>query len=147
MQSIAPMLALFVAGLLTAVQTPTNAHVGKVSGSFVLTALLSATLSLAAAVIAYGVTRPKLNPDWTIDMPGWAWVGGIYGAIIIALSAYATPKTGAGSGLVVVVAAQIGLGIILDHFGLLGLDTHPATWLRWGGLAVMVGGALMVAKG
>ena len=62
-------------------------------------------------------------------------------------SAWATPKLGAGTTLVVIVASQVALGVALDHFGLLGLKVHAASWLRVTGVAVVAVGALLVSLG
>jgi transporter family-2 protein len=75
------------------------------------------------------------------------WLGGVYGALVVFAGAWATPKLGAGSVLVLMVAAQITVGVVLDHFGVLGLKTHPIGALRAVGVLVVVAGALMVQRG
>lgn len=63
----------------------------------------------------------------------------------IALAAWATPKLGAGPALVAALLAQTALGLALDHYGVLGLERSPVTWLKVTGLVVMLGGAGLIA--
>lgn len=142
-----PFFAVFLTGLGIAVETPLNGALTKSAGSAVWAAWVS---FLAGAAVLTGVLlvmRPRLTDGALAATPWWAWTGGLYGAVVVALSAWATPKLGAGTALVVIVAAQVALGVTLDHFGVLGLERHPAGWLRAGGVAVVVLGALMVSRG
>ena len=147
MSLLAPLFVVMLAGVGIALETPTNAMLAKASSSAMLASLVS--FILGGAVLALGVLilRPKGAPGWTTTTPWWAWVGGAYGAVAVLASAWATPKLGAGATLVIIVATQVGLGVALDNFGALGLEPHPAGWLRLLGLGVVVAGAAMVAAG
>ena len=147
MQIVFALLAVFLTGTGVALETPTNALLTKSAGSVLWASLISFLVGAAMLSVALLVTRPKLPVGWLGATPWYAWVGGLYGAVVVALSAWATPKLGAGTALVVIVASQVGLGVVLDHFGLLGLQTHPASWLRGAGVVVVVAGAAMIAKG
>ncbi|MBE7219111.1 MAG: DMT family transporter [Caulobacteraceae bacterium] len=140
-------LAVLVAGACAALEAPSNAYVTKVAGSPLWGGLAAALTGLAAVLVALAVARPRLAPDWLSAPPAYVWLGGVYGALLVVLSAWGTRKLGAGAALVVMVAAQVGLGIVLDHFGLIGLKTHPASWLRIAGAAVVIAGAVMVSVG
>ena len=147
MQIVFALLAVFLTGTGVALETPTNALLTKSAGSVLWASLISFLVGAAVLSAALLVMRPKLPVGWLGATPWYAWVGGLYGAVVVALSAWATPKLGAGTALVVIVASQVGLGVVLDHFGLLGLQTHPAGWLRGAGVVVVVAGAAMIAKG
>ena len=147
LQTLLPILAVVLVGVGIAVETPTNALLGKTSGSVLFASLASFLLGAAALGLALAVKRPQLAQGWATQTPWYAWTGGLYGAFVVAASAWATPKLGAGTTLVVIVAAQVALGVALDHFGVLGLEPHPASWLRLAGVAVVVAGALMVSLG
>ncbi len=147
LQVALPFAAVVLVGLGIAVETPTNAFLTRTSSSALWAALVSFLVGAAILLVAYGVTRPKLADGWAAHTPWWAWTGGAYGAVLVLLSAWATPKLGAGTTLVVIVASQVALGVALDHWGALGLERHPAGWLRMAGVAMVAGGALMVARG
>ena len=147
MQIVLALLAVFLTGVGVAIETPTNALLTKSAGSVLWASLISFLVGAAVLAGTLLVLRPKLPGGWVAATPWYAWVGGLYGAVVVALSAWATPKLGAGTTLVVIIASQCGLGVLLDHFGLLGLEHHPAGWLRAAGVAVVAVGALMIARG
>ena len=55
----------------------------------------------------------------------WAWTGGLCGAFVLTATTAVTPRLGAATMIAVVVAGQVLASLALDHFGLLGLATHP----------------------
>ncbi len=147
MQIALALLAVLLTGVGVAVETPTNALLSKTAGSVLWATLISFLVGAATVAAALAVARPRLPQGWAAATPWYAWAGGLYGAGVVALSAWATPKLGAGTTLVVIIAAQTALGVALDHFGALGLQPHPASWLRAGGVALVIAGAAMIARG
>ena len=147
LQTLLPLLAVLMVGVGIAVETPTNALLGRSSGSVLWASMISFVIGAAVLGLALLVSRPQLTAGWMGRTPWYAWVGGLYGAVLVLASAWATPKLGAGTTLVVIVASQVALGVALDHVGALGLSPHPASWLRLAGVAVVAAGALMVARG
>lgn len=146
-QTVLPFLAVLLVGVGIAIETPTNAFLGKSSGSVLIASLISFVVGTAVLGAAALVRRPQLSPGWLGQTPWWAWTGGLYGAFVVLASAWATPKLGAGTTLVVIVASQVAVGVVLDHFGLLGLKPHAVSWLRVAGVMVVAAGALMVSLG
>ena len=143
---IAFIAVLFV-GFSVALETPTNALLGKTGGSFLQASLISFVVGAIVLGIITLVVRPRGPDGWVQATPWYAWTGGFYGAFIVVASAWATPKLGAGTTLVAMVAAQVLLGVILDHFGVLGLPHHTASWVRIGGIILVAAGAALVARG
>lgn len=147
LQTLLPFVAVVLVGVGIAVQTPTNALLGKASGSVLFATLASFLLGTVALGIAVAAKRPQLAQGWATQTPWYVWLGGLYGALLVLASTWATPKLGAGTALVVIVASQVALGVALDHFGALGLAPHPASWMRLLGVAAVVAGALLVGRG
>lgn len=147
MQVALALLAVVLTGIGIAVETPTNALLTKSAGSVLWASLISFLVGASVLGVAIAVTRPRLPEGWVGATPWYAWVGGLYGAAVVAASAWATPRLGAGTTLVVIVASQLALGVVLDHFGVLGLERHPAGALRLAGVAVVGLGAVLVARG
>ena len=146
-QLILPFLAVVLVGIGVALETPTNALLGRSSGSVLWASLISFAAGTVVLALGALILRPKLSGGWMGATPWYAWIGGVYGVAVAAASTWATPKLGAGTTLVVIVAAQVALGVVLDNFGLLGLEAHPASALRLAGIAVVTVGALLVALG
>ena len=109
--ALLPLIAVLLAGIGIAVQAPTNAALAKTSGSVVLAALVSflvGALLLAAAWAAFDRTAPAALKG----TPGWAWLGGVYGAGFVAAMAYAAPAmaNAAPNGSTSATAIETGIG-------------------------------------
>ena len=61
---------------------------------------------------------------------------GFYVASVIVL----TPRLGVATMIGLAIAGQIGLSVVLDHFGLLGLPHHPVSLPRLIGVGLLVAG-------
>lgn len=61
----------------------------------------------------------------------WLYLtGGLYGVLIVSVLLILTPKLGIANTLISMMAGQVIISVVLDHFGLLGLDVRPATIWR-----------------
>ena len=147
MQMLFPFLAVILVGLGIAIETPTNALLMKTTSSMLWASFISFLVGAAVLAVALVVTRARLQAGWISQPPWYGFIGGLYGAGVVAASAWATPKLGAGTTLVVIVAAQVALGVVLDQLGVLGLAHHPLSWLRIAGVAVVTAGAVMISLG
>jgi bacterial/archaeal transporter family-2 protein len=140
------VLAL-IAGFLMAVQAPTNAILGKASGSPVVAAFISfvvGTLALGAMVAA---TSGRLFAPELKAVPWYAWLGGLYGAFFVAIAAFGAPKIGVGPLLTAAIGGQLIGAIVLDHFGMLGLTRQPVSMEKLAGVALVLFGAWLVRRG
>ncbi len=146
MDKALPVLAVLAAGLLIALQGPTNGMVSKATAAPLFAVFLSFSTGFAA--LALGMLVLSVRPSYgaLAALPWYAWLGGLYGAVVVFCTAWATPKLGAGPSLVAALLAQTVLGITLDHLGVMGLDRQPITPLRVGGVLVMLVGAGMIAS-
>lgn len=145
MKMILPVLGILCAGLLTAFEGATNGWLSKSAGSLYFAMTVAFATSAVLLICAAPFVPWRLHWGEMRALPWYAWTGGLYVLTTIALAAWATPKLGAGPALVAALLAQTALGLALDHFGVLGLDRSPITWLKIGGLTVMLAGAAMIA--
>ena len=121
-------LLVLLAGGMIALQAPTNVMLAKTGGSPVLAALISfavGTAALFAVWLASG-NRPGVAPFGAL--PWYAWIGGVYGAVYVAIAAYAAPRLGLASLITIGIAGQILMALWLDHVGALGLMRHACGW-------------------
>lgn len=142
-----PLALALIAGFFMAVQAPTNAILGKASGSAVVAAFLSfliGTIALGAAVAANSgrLFAPELRA-----VPWYAWLGGLYGAFFVAMAAFGAPRIGVGPLLTAAIAGQLVGAILLDHYGLLGLARQPVSIEKMLGVALVLIGAWLVRRG
>jgi len=146
MGALLPIILVLLAGVGLAVQPPTNAALARASGSVVLAALTSFAVGTAALLVAWiAVDRTPVRA--LASAPGWAWMGGLYGAGFVAVLAYAAPRLGIAAALTLAIASQLMAALAVDHFALLGQPRAPVTLMRATGTVLVIGGALLVRRG
>ena len=141
-----PMLLVLCAGGMIALQAPTNAMLSRAGGSPVLAALISfavGTLTLLAVWLASS-NRPKAAAF--AGLPPYAWLGGLYGAIYVAVAAYAAPKIGLATLITIGIAGQIAMALLLDHVGAFGLQRDPISLGRIAGALLVIAGVVLVRR-
>ena len=139
------LLAL-LAGALQALQTAINAQLGKQIGNPVLSACVSGLLGgfLIAAYLLFSKNILPKGAAATLQIPWWMWTGGVLGAAYLTSLVLATPKLGTGTVMALAIAVQVTVAVALDHFALLGLEPHPASWPRILGVLCFVVGAFLI---
>jgi bacterial/archaeal transporter family-2 protein len=75
-----------------------------------------------------------------------AWLGGIFGAVYAMVTVILARHVGAATLIALVVTGQLLCSVLLDHFGVLGFDTRPATLWRVAGCGLMVSGFFLIWK-
>ncbi|QPF87751.1 DMT family transporter [Bradyrhizobium genosp. L] len=133
------------AGISVAVQQVLNGNLRAALNSPAWAGLVSYLGGLVMMVIVLIATREPV-PSWKLvsAVPWWAWSGGILGGVFILLMILLLPSLGAATLLALVVAGQMIAGIAMDHFGFFGLPAHPVSPLRLIGIALVIGGVLLI---
>ena len=78
-------------------------------------------------------------------MPWWAPLGGVIGAFAVVAGLMFVSTVGAGAFAGMTITANILMSLVIDQFGLFGMDVHPLSLWRIVGGALMVGGIALVA--
>ncbi|MFN3558996.1 MAG: DMT family transporter [Brevundimonas sp.] len=140
------MIAVVLAGGATALQAPTNAKMMGAVGSPVNAAFVSFAVGTAALGILAVILQAKPDMVAARNLPWYAWVGGLYGAIFVVAAAWGVPRLGVALTITLMVAGQLLIGLILDHFGAFGAPAHPMNLGRVAGVALVIAGVLMVRR-
>ena len=144
---IGQLLLVFVAGGVVALQAPTNGMLARAGGSPVLAALVSFAVGMAVliAILLAGGQRWTAQPFFAL--PWYAWLGGIYGALYVAVAAYAAPRVGLGVFVTIGIAGQLLVAVWLDHHGALGVPRAPINIGRLAGIGLVFIGVFLVRRG
>ncbi len=141
------ILAVIIGGALTALQGPTNARLAEAVGSPVNAALVSFAVGTVALMVLAATLQVRPDMAATRALPSAAWLGGFYGAVFVVAATFAIPRLGVATTIVLMVTGQMLLSLVLDHFGFMGVAKQPITPTRLAGVAMLVGGVLLVRKG
>lgn len=143
--SLWPVGLALLAGAGLPFQAAGNAAVGRALGHpfwGALTSLMISTLVILPMLGAQRASAPAVGS--ALQGPWWLWIGGVVGAIYVGGAAAVTPKLGAGGFLACVVAGQMVVAMLVDHFGLMGIEAKPVNLVRLAGVGLILGGVLLV---
>lgn len=138
---------VLLAGVANAVQAGQNGALAKSFGGS-LSAGLVVAAGTASCMLLVGLASGKLTLPTTaqlLDTPWWAWFGGVLGGGIVVAQLLVARQIGAAPFLGMLVTAGVVASILLDHFGWVGFERHPATLWRIVGGLLMIGGVALVA--
>ena len=146
MNYILTTLAFFLGGLLP-IQVGVNAELAKYINSPILAALVSFLVGgvcLVLGALIFKAPLPTLNQVTSI--PTLLWGGGMIGAAVVLGSILAGPKIGALALVSLLLAGQLVVSILIDHYGWLGFPIQKMNIQRFLGILLLVGGFLLARK-
>jgi bacterial/archaeal transporter family-2 protein len=141
-----PLSLAVIAGILIAIQAPTNALLGKASGSPVVAAFISFVVGTVALGAMVAASSGRLFAPELKSVPWYGWIGGLYGAFFVAMAAFAAPRIGVATLLTAAIGGQVLAALVLDHYGLLGLGRQPINVERVAGALLVLVGAVLVRR-
>ena len=141
------LLLAVAAGISIVVQQALNANLRTALGSAVWSGFTSYFIGLVCmALLALALGDPIPPTAVLARIPWWAWSGGLFGAIFIALAILLVPKLGAATFIALLVAGQMLASVTLDHFGWLGLAQRPLDVTRVIGVFLLIGGVVLIRR-
>ena len=133
------------AGVSVATQQVLNGSLRTALGSPAWAGLASYAGGLVTMIVAVIALREGV-PSWktVVDVPWYAWSGGVFGGAFILLAILLLPTLGAATLFALVIAGQVLAAITLDHFGAFGLTPHPIGTARLVGAALLIAGVFLI---
>lgn len=149
MLQILPLAAFVIftigAGVSFVMQQAVNADLRTSIGSAAWAGFISylgGTLCMLVLAVALRETLPSAESiaksNW------WAWSGGLFGAIYIAVSILLLPRLGAATFVALLIAGQMLGSLAFDHFGLFGVPQHSVNFFRMLGAVLLIAGVVLV---
>ena len=80
------------------------------------------------------------------DVPWYTLSAGVLGLVIIAALSFSIPRVGMAPTVTLIVAGQLVLAAILDHFGWLGAASRPIDMQRVIGILVVFVGVWLIVR-
>ncbi len=146
MQYIYFILA-FLCGAIYPIQGSLNGKLLTVTGNSIITAIISFLAGLAG-LIAFGFIN---KTPWQAILaaksaPWYTFTGGILGAFYVATVVIVLPRLGMAMTFSLIVAGQIVLSVIMDHYGLLGNPIRQISIGRLIGLFLLLIAVILIRK-
>ena len=73
-------------------------------------------------------------------------IGGLLGAFFVAATVTLVPRLGVAMTFSLIVAGQMIVTLIIDHYGLLGVPVKEVNLARIAGIVLIAGGVVLIRK-
>ena len=145
MQSIIVIILIGLAGgVAVGIQAPLSSMISQRLGVLesVIIVHMGGALVALIPLLFYG--GGKLGQWRTV--PWYALCAGVFGLIVIFSMSYMIPRIGVATALIILLAGQLFIGTVLDHYGFLGAMERHLDITRLIGLAVVLLGVWLSVK-
>ena len=139
------LLLTAAAGGLIALQAPINAGLGKSTGGLPAALVSFAVGSVALAVIVV-LSGKAGGLSSTFDVSWYYLLGGLLGAVYVANALIAVTAIGAGGVAAATVTGQLTFSVLIDRFGLFGLDQVALSPERVAGVVLLLAGTVLIVR-
>jgi transporter family-2 protein len=140
------ILVAFVCGAVLPIQAALNTRLGKVIESPAYASMISFLVGLVGIIIYILVTQQSVSMAGLKTVPVYLYTGGLLGAFFVTMIILVFPRIGPALTFGLVVGGQMILSVILDHYKILVAEAHPINGLRLLGIALIVGGVIIIRK-
>ena len=141
------LLLALVAGAMMPTQAAINSKLAGYVASPISAAFISFLVGTAGLFVYLLATGTSLNSLVNIkDAPPVAWIGGLLGAFFVASTVILAPRIGVAMTFSLIVAGQMLITLVLDHFGFLGLPVKEISLPRVGGILLIVAGVAIIRR-
>ncbi|MFT5226283.1 MAG: transporter family-2 protein [Polaribacter sp.] len=138
-----------LAGAMLPVQGVVNSQLGKSLDNVVLATLVSFIVGALTLLLVF-LYRSSGSVSTSLlglkEAPPLLFVGGVLGAIYVTAVAALIPKVGVANTMIAVILGQVLLSLLLDHYGVLGVEVREIGWPRIVGASLVLLGLVLVVK-
>ncbi len=138
------IVLMVIGGAAVAIQPTLNARLAEKTGflqaatiSFAVGTLVLLLISLSSG---QGSFRRIPDADW------WQLTGGLFGAFFVTMTILGVPRIGTTAVLALTIVSQLTAGLVMDHYGLLGMRVIPIDFKRICGVALLLAGVFLIFR-
>ena len=145
MESILLIILIGLAGgIAVGLQSPLASLISQRLGLFESVFIVHLGGAIIALIPLLILGGGKLS-QWR-SLPWYALGAGVFGLIVIGSMSFMIPRIGVAAAITTLVAGQLLVGTVLDHFGLLGAAVKTFDATRLLGMAVVLAGVWITVK-
>lgn len=139
----------FLGGAVTPLQAGLNRRLGIGLGNPLYATIANFVIggltisSIVLALVLAGLVKMPARPGQT---PWWCWLGGLCGVTFVFSATVALDKLGSASMIVSLIAGQMIVSIIMDHFGILAA-VREVSLGRIAGVVLLLAGVVLIQRG
>jgi bacterial/archaeal transporter family-2 protein len=135
-----------ISGAFLPIQAGLNARLGKSLESPIHASLLSFVVGALVVLVYATITKQQVSWIGLKTVPAYALMGGVLGAFYVTAIILAFPRIGPALTFGLVVAGQMTISVLLDHFNILVAQQHSINIWRILGIVIIIVGVVIVRK-
>ena len=136
-----------LAGAAIPTQGTVNNRMAEAVSSPIASALISFTVGTVCLFVFCILSGVKISSiSNSLNAPPIAWLGGLLGAFFVTATIFLIPRLGVALTFSLVVAGQMLITIIIDHYGFLGLEQKPINLQKALGILLIIIGVFLVRR-
>src|SRR5947209_2574693 len=116
------------AGIAVPLQGATNQALAKMAG--IGPALIINTIVVLIGTVGLWLATGTKMSFFPAGASWMLYLGGIFGFAVIVATVLVFPRLGAAYAIALMVCGQCLAAMLIDHYGLIGMDRNPATIQR-----------------
>jgi transporter family-2 protein len=141
----------FLLALAAGAVMPTQAAINNKLAGYVQSPISAAFISFIIGTVGLFVymiaSGTPIGSLWNIkEAPPIAWLGGLLGAFFVTCTVILAPRIGVAMTFSLIVAGQMLITLVLDHFGFLGLPVKEISLARIGGILLITAGVVIIRR-
>jgi len=142
---IFPIIVL-ISGAITAYQPLVNAKLSQNLDSPIWASFISFAVGTVILFIVGYAMNGKFMQLETTGLKWWMFSGGLLGAVFVTVALYTVPYLGVAVLVGLLIAGQLIMAAVLDHFGVLSETANPINLQKIIGLSLLGLGAFITLK-
>lgn len=144
MQWIYLVLIGLVGGAAVGLQSPISGMMGARVGGYASSLIIHISGALLSGLILLLKGGEKIR-EWS-GLPWYMLIAGLFGVVLFQSLTYTVPKIGGTLAVTLVMIGQLIVGLLIDHYGWLGVEVHPISLVRVAGVLLLIGGAYLISR-
>lgn len=141
--ALIPLLIGIIAGVSMALQGSLNTILSKAIGLLEATFVVH-VIGVIALIVLLLLRLGHGSLARMGEAPWYAYLGGLLSIVILYAVMASISKLGVSIATTAIIVGQVSTALIIDHFGLFGLQEIPFTWWKVLGIAFLATGAKLM---
>ncbi|MDP5029546.1 MAG: DMT family transporter [Paraglaciecola sp.] len=142
MSTLFAILILIIGGIALSVQSSINGRLGHTVG-VIASAWLTFVIGFALTFLLFFFFE-QTHTQTLFTAPKWQLMGAVFGVIYMVVVVFAVPRIGIAGMTVSVIAGQLMMSLLIDHFGWLNNSVIELDAKRYVAILLLLGAIVMV---
>lgn len=133
-----------IGGAAVGLQSPLAGSMAQRIGGTASSLVMHLSGALFSAILLFLRGGERIR-EWK-TLPWYMLTAGIFGVVLYQTIGITLPRLGSTMMIVLIIIGQLVLGVIVDHFGLLGVVQRPIDLPRVLGVFALIVGGFLISK-